>query len=153
MFIKFGDIVSAVIMKDENNQSKGFGFVCFKQAESARNALSLNDGDGLYVSEAKSKQQRQEELTRQKFTMKKSVYLQNLFVKGIHVSVTNEELHLYFSQFGQVNSIRVVPMSGIAYISFTTREAAKLAKDSGASGLRGHRLEIDYCQIKELRQA
>ena len=29
MFSKFGDITSAVIMKDENNESKGFGFVCF----------------------------------------------------------------------------------------------------------------------------
>jgi polyadenylate-binding protein len=56
LFIKFGDITSAVIMKDETNQSKGFGFVCFKNPESAKNALSLHGVDNLYVCEAKSKE-------------------------------------------------------------------------------------------------
>ena len=35
MFAKFGEITSAVIIKDVESKSKGFGFVAFKDHESA----------------------------------------------------------------------------------------------------------------------
>ena len=35
MFAKFGEITSAVIIKDVESKSKGFGFVAFKDNESA----------------------------------------------------------------------------------------------------------------------
>jgi len=63
IFSKYGEITSAVVMKDENQQSKGFGFVCYKEAEDARRALSdfeeakkLNPVGALYVREALSKE-------------------------------------------------------------------------------------------------
>jgi polyadenylate-binding protein len=39
IFSKYGDISSAVIMRDENQKSKGFGFVCFKNSADAKRAL------------------------------------------------------------------------------------------------------------------
>ena len=39
IFSKYGEISSAVVMRDENQQSKGFGFVCFKDPADARRAL------------------------------------------------------------------------------------------------------------------
>lgn len=134
LFCKFGEITSAVIMKDDSNQSKGFGFVCFQNPESAKNALELMNGvDNLYVSEAKSKEQRQEEIIRKKLNMKKSYYFQNLFVKGLYSNVTEDELKAYFSQFGELTSVRLIPMSGVAFVGFTTRDAAKMVKDTGPS--------------------
>jgi polyadenylate-binding protein len=56
LFESFGDITSAVIMRDENGVSKGYGFVCFSRPDDAFSALqTLNSQDGLYVSEAKDK--------------------------------------------------------------------------------------------------
>lgn len=39
LFEEFGDIVSAVVMKDAEGKSKGFGFVCFKNNRDAKQAL------------------------------------------------------------------------------------------------------------------
>jgi polyadenylate-binding protein len=39
IFSPFGEILSAVVMKNSEGNSLGFGFVCFKESESARCAL------------------------------------------------------------------------------------------------------------------
>lgn len=39
LFTPYGEIISAVVMKDENNVSRGFGFVCFKDWQDAQKAL------------------------------------------------------------------------------------------------------------------
>jgi RNA recognition motif-containing protein len=47
-------------MRDENQKSRGFGFVAFKESSQAQLALSENSQQegGLYVREALSKEQR-----------------------------------------------------------------------------------------------
>lgn len=55
VFGKFGEIVSAFLSVDEAGNSKGFGFVCFKAPDKAKEALeklhgSTIDGQTLYVS-------------------------------------------------------------------------------------------------------
>lgn len=56
IFEKYGEITSSIVMRDENMKSKGFGFVCFKEASCAIKALSENSEDGLYVREALTKE-------------------------------------------------------------------------------------------------
>ena len=80
IFSKYGEISSAVIMRDENQQSKGFGFVCFKNHEDAQRALAnfedakaKNETGLLYVREALSKEQRQIELSKKALSFKKSM--------------------------------------------------------------------------------
>jgi len=62
IFSNFGEIANSIIMRDENNTSRGFGFVSFKNLEDAERALEAfkaDDPTGLYVREALSKEQRQ----------------------------------------------------------------------------------------------
>lgn len=62
VFEQFGPIISAVIMKDDQEKSKGFGFVCFEQPEHAKQALSSLEEKGWYIKIALSKDQRMAEL-------------------------------------------------------------------------------------------
>ncbi len=52
-FSPYGELGSVVIMKDEKGSSKGFGFVDFKEFDSATKALELHqkvvEGQALYV--------------------------------------------------------------------------------------------------------
>jgi polyadenylate-binding protein len=70
IFEKFGSLTSCVIMKDEKEVSKGFGFVCFSNAEDAGKAISelhnkIFSNKPLYVSLAQRKDARRQELEQQ----------------------------------------------------------------------------------------
>lgn len=43
-FSQFGAIVSVMISKDENGISRGFGFVCFENPDSAKKAVDTMNG-------------------------------------------------------------------------------------------------------------
>jgi polyadenylate-binding protein len=81
IFSKYGEITSVKIVRDENNQPKGFGFVCFKTSESARAALGENIysqkecPNGFYVCQHQSKEERQMEIQKKSLNFKKSMQL------------------------------------------------------------------------------
>jgi len=69
-FKKFGTITSAVIMKDDKGQSKGFGFVCYATPEEANAAFSEMNGKvfgpkPLYVNFAQRREERRNLLEAQ----------------------------------------------------------------------------------------
>lgn len=71
MFEGFGELGSIKIIMGEDGQSKGFGFVCFKnQADACKAALELNESkiegeeDVLYVQNAQKKKDRQKALQK-----------------------------------------------------------------------------------------
>lgn len=142
-------------MKDENGKSKGFGFVCFKNPEEAEKAVqAFSDKSSLYVCEAKTKERRVQELTKSTYTFKRSVQYMNLFVKGFEPNTTKEELEAFFSEFGKVTSIKVMPNIGRAFVCFQERDGARIAKEQAHVKLfKGKHLFINYCEPKELRQA
>ncbi|EEB09242.1 mRNA export shuttling protein [Schizosaccharomyces japonicus yFS275] len=69
-FSAFGTITSAKVMTDENNKSKGFGFVCYSNPEEATKAIAeMNQrmlaGKPLYVALAQRKEVRRSQLEAQ----------------------------------------------------------------------------------------
>jgi len=70
MFEQFGAITAATVMVDEKKASKGFGFVCFEQAEDATKAVTEMNGKmigtkPLYVNRAQRKEGRRSMLEQQ----------------------------------------------------------------------------------------
>jgi len=66
-FKEFGAITSAKIMRDERQQSKGFGFVCFNSADEATKAVTEMNGKiiekkPLYVALAQRKDERRRQI-------------------------------------------------------------------------------------------
>lgn len=71
-FAEFGNITSAKVMRDKNGATKGFGFVCYSQAEEATKAVTeMNQRiipsttKPLYVALAQRKQDRRSMLSAQ----------------------------------------------------------------------------------------
>jgi len=104
-FESFGEIASVAIMRDDSEKSKGFGFVCFKEWQDAHKALiaceeARGKGQTLYVSEFKTKEQRQKDLQKKTYQFKKSMQKLSLIIKGVDQQATEEQIREFFEQFG-----------------------------------------------------
>jgi len=70
MFVNFGNITSAKVMREASGKSRGFGFVAFEKKEAATRAIhemtnTLHHGKPLYVSRAQTKAFRQTFIMKQ----------------------------------------------------------------------------------------
>lgn len=105
IFSVFGKIVSCKVETDEFGRSKGFGFVQFDQDEAAQNAIEklngmcLNDKP-IYVGRFHRKLERGDASNVAKFN--------NVFVKNISESTTEDLLTIIFGEFGKITSAVVM---------------------------------------------
>lgn len=104
-FSAFGAILSCKIATDASGQSKGYGFVQFDREEAAQNAIEklngmlLNDKQ-VYVGPFLRKQERDNFGNKTKFN--------NVFVKNLSESVTEEDLMKIFGEYGKTTSVVVM---------------------------------------------
>jgi len=104
-FSSFGNILSCKIAIDASGMSKGYGFVQFDSEESAQNAIDklngmlINDKQ-VFVGHFLRKQERESALSRTKFN--------NVFVKNLSESTTDEDLKKIFGEYGTITSAVVM---------------------------------------------
>ncbi|XP_061364072.1 polyadenylate-binding protein 2-like [Gastrolobium bilobum] len=104
-FSSFGHILSCKIATDGSSQSKGYGFVQFDNEESAQNAIDklngmlINDKQ-VYVGPFLRKQDRDNALSKTKFN--------NVYVKNLSDSLTDEDLKKFFGEYGSITSAVVM---------------------------------------------
>ncbi|XP_023535962.1 polyadenylate-binding protein 2-like [Cucurbita pepo subsp. pepo] len=104
-FSAFGSILSCKVALDSSGQSKGYGFVQFDNEDSALKAIEklngmlLNDKQ-VYVGPFLRKQERDSSVGKSKFN--------NVFVKNLSETTTEEDLNKVFSEFGTITSIVVM---------------------------------------------
>lgn len=170
MFSKYGEITSAVVMKTDDGKSKGFGFVCFKDAESAAKAVAeMNDSvvpnsdKKLYVGCAQKKNDRLHEL-RQKHEIQKRERLAkfegvNLYVKNLDDTVTDEQLRQQFEGFGTITSAKIMRdeqdrSKGFGFVCYESRsDATKAVTEMNGKMFGSKPLYVALAQRKEERKA
>ncbi|KFK30042.1 hypothetical protein AALP_AA7G209600 [Arabis alpina] len=166
-FGEYGKITSAVVMKDGEGKSKGFGFVNFENADDAAKAVeSLNghkfDDKEWYVGRAQKKSERETELrVRYEQNLKEAAekfQSSNLYVKNLDPTISDEKLKDLFSPFGTVTSCKVMRdptgiSKGSGFVAFSTPEEATEAM-SQLSGkmIESKPLYVAIAQRKEDRR-
>ncbi|KAB2082670.1 hypothetical protein ES319_A05G213400v1 [Gossypium barbadense] len=138
-FSSFGNILSCKIATDGFGQSKGYGFVQFDNEESAENAIDklngmlINDKQ-VYVGPFLRKQERDSALDKTKFN--------NVFVKNLSESTTDEDLKTIFGEYGDITSVVVMrdadgTSKGFGFVNFEHADAAAKAVEA----LNGKKLD------------
>jgi polyadenylate-binding protein len=167
MFSKFGEIQSCVVMRDENGNSKGFGFINFTDHDSA--AASVEDMNGkeiegkkIFVGRAQKKAERIAML-RDRFgalsiDRKRKYQGLNVYVKNLDDSIDDEQLKKEFSAFGEITSAVVMKdekgnSRGFGFVCYTKPEEANRAVTEMHNKILGSKpLYVALAQIKEERR-
>jgi polyadenylate-binding protein len=167
MFASYGEIKSAVVMKDTEGKSRGFGFVNFGEHDDATKAIEeLNgkekDGKTLYVGRAQKKRDRDREL-RDKFDALKLERANkftgvNLYVKNLDDIVDDEKLREAFAPYGNISSAKVMAddkgnSKGFGFVCFgSTEEATKAVSEMNGHLLGNKPLYVALAQRKDERK-
>jgi len=141
LFSKYGEIVSAAIRTNpEGGECFGYGYVCFKNHEAARDVIHiLNDwevfspdrvSNPLFFQRFMSKNEREAMRKKQKGSLDRTRC--NLFIKNLDEKVNNERLREAFKEFGEITAAKIMKTvegisNGFGFVSFSTPEAAKAA--------------------------
>lgn len=169
MFAEFGPITSCVVMKDDEEKCKGFGFVAFETHESAEQAVEsmdgkeLEDGMKITVCRAQKKAERSMEL-KSKFEAQKMERISryqgvNLYIKNLEDGIDDERLRTEFATFGTITSAKVmkddkVNSKGFGFVCFSSPdEATKAVTEMNGRIIVTKPLYVALAQRKEERRA
>jgi len=128
-FSQFGHILSCKIELDEQNESKGYGYIQFQTQEAADRAMEkvngkMLNGKKVYVGAFVPRKERIAENSQKKFT--------NVFIKNLDEMVDDDELRELFTPFGIIKSFIVMKdgegkSKGFGFVNFETAEDAEKA--------------------------
>jgi polyadenylate-binding protein len=167
LFSKFGNVNSAVLMKEEAGSSKGFGFVNYDSHEEAKAAVDEMNGkdiDGLqlYVGKAQKKGEREKELKEMFEKLKRERMSKyqgvNLYVKNLDEAIDDAALRQEFSQSGTITSAKVMrdekgASKGFGFVCFSTPdEATKAVTEMNGKMIQNKPIYVALAQRKEMRR-
>lgn len=166
MFEKYGEITSAVVAKGEEGKSKGHGFVNFKEAISADQAVKeMNESDyngkKLFVGRFQKKFERASTLKKiheEKKQERQNRYMGiNLYIKNLDDTIDDERLRKEFVSFGTITSAKVMMENGrskgFGFVCFSApEEATKAVTDMNGRIVGSKPLYVALAQRKEDRK-
>lgn len=164
---EYGEVQSAVIMRDGSGKSKCFGFVNFSEPEAAGKAVDELtgrevNGKSLYAGRAQKKAER-EAMLRSQFEEKRAERVQkyqgmNLYIKNLHDDITDDLLREEFAPFGSITSAKVMSdekakSKGFGFVCYTSHEeATRAVTEMNGKMLKGKPLYVALAQRKEVRR-
>lgn len=156
-FCVFGTILSCKIVTDDaSGPSKGYGYVQFEEDEAAQNAIEKMNGmrindEQLYVAPFMRKQERDRANGMTKFN--------NVFVKNLSESVSDEDLRNYFGEYGSITSAVVMRDADgkskcFGFVNFENADdAAKCVKSLNGKKIDGKEWYVGKAQKKFERES
>jgi polyadenylate-binding protein len=161
IFDDAGKITSFKLMSNDIGQ---FGFACYENAITPKMIEQLSqrefsDKDGnkikLYVKEFLNKERREQEKLHDMIRYKNSKKRCNLYVKNFPNNWTEEDIKSHFSQFGDIERIKLEKGVGrniYAFVCFKMPDSASKAKAAlHGQTVDGKGLVINHYEIKEIR--
>jgi polyadenylate-binding protein len=163
---EFGEVVSAVIMRDGAGKTKCFGFVNYMEPEAASRAVEELtgrevNGKSMYAGRAQKKAER-EAMLRSQFEEKRAERVQkyqgmNLYIKNLHDEITDDQLREEFAPFGSITSAKVMEdkgkSKGFGFVCYTSHEeATRAVTEMNGKMLKGKPLYVALAQRKEVRR-
>ncbi|XP_033130560.1 polyadenylate-binding protein 2 isoform X2 [Brassica rapa] len=167
-FGEFGNIISALVMKDRDVKSKGFGYVNFDNADDAARAVETLNGKTFddkewFVGRAQKKSERKTELkVRYEQSLREAAdkfQSSNLYVTNLDDSISDEKLKELFTPYGTVTSWKVMRdpngiSRGSGFVAFSTpEEASKNMSEMSGKMIENKPLYVAVAQRKEDRRA
>ncbi|CAF4094149.1 unnamed protein product [Rotaria socialis] len=110
-FEVFGELVFCEIKRDANGQSRGFGFIRFKNYESQLAVINKRHFiDGRHVDV---------KIPDSKTSAHEPEYARKIFVARLPDSITPDDLRQYFSKYGPIKDVYVPkPARSFAFVTF-----------------------------------
>ncbi|KAJ3850408.1 polyadenylate binding protein [Lentinula lateritia] len=167
LFEPYGKVTSAIVQRDEEGKSRGFGFVNYESHEDAQKAVdALHDteqhGRKLFVSRAQKKAEREEELRKsyEQAKMEKLSKYQgvNLYIKNLEDDVDDDKLRAEFEPFGTITSCKVMrddktSSKGFGFVCFSSPdEATKAVAEMNNKMIGSKPLYVSLAQRREVRR-
>ncbi|XP_010527159.1 PREDICTED: polyadenylate-binding protein 4-like, partial [Tarenaya hassleriana] len=168
IFGQYGNITSAVVMRDGDGKSRCFGFVNFENPDDAAQSVEALKGKKFgdkewFVGKAQKKSERELEL-RGRFEQgvretANNVEGLNLYVKNLDDTITDEKLRELFSGFGIITSCKVMrdpngTSKGSGFVAFSDAgEASRALSEMNGKMVGSKPLYVALAQRKEERRA
>ncbi|KAI8641494.1 hypothetical protein BD408DRAFT_418123 [Parasitella parasitica] len=168
LFNEFGAITSAVVSKDSEGKSIGFGFVNFEDHDAAARAVdklngTMHNDQELYVSRAQKKTERDEKLRRQyeeaKLEKSKKYQSVNLYVKNLDDDIDDDRIRQEFSVYGNITSAKIMcdektgASRGFGFVCFSSPdEATQAVVEMNGRMLGSKPIYVALAQRKEDRR-
>jgi len=166
MFEQHGEITSSIVVRDLEGKARGFGFVNFKDAESADKAVKeLNEsefnGKKMFVGRFQKRAERASVLKKiheEKKQERNNRYMGiNLYIKNLDDTIDDERLRKEFASFGTITSAKIMTENGrskgFGFVCFSAaEEATKAVTDMNGRIVGSKPLYVALAQRKEDRK-
>lgn len=143
-----GPVDELRLVKDRKGHSKGYAYCVFAEKEEAKKTLKrdreLLTGRPVFISECKTDRMQREPQFKYPTEQEKH----KLFVRGLPLTMSQEEVEDLFKQHGDVKEVRLVTYrngrsKGLAYVEFVnSNDAAKAIIATDNTEVRGFTIAV-----------
>jgi len=151
-FEEFGNIVDCTVMRDQEKQSRGFGFVLFEEAAAVDKIMAAKkEGHEFAIDEHNIEIKRALPKVpggTAGSSRTKGLY-RKVFVGGLPSSATEDDLRSHFERYGRVNEIELLRdretnrLRGFAFVTFDDEDSADKCIQR-----RSHEICKKICEVK-----
>jgi heterogeneous nuclear ribonucleoprotein A1/A3 len=151
-YSQFGEILDCVVMREpQTKKSRGFGFISFGSKEEVDKAMDArpHEIDGKTVDPKRA-------VPRESAGKAESnVSTKRLYVSGVREGHTEEIFQTYFSEFGEISKIEIIPDKatgkprGFAFISFEDYDPVDKCVLQKSHMISGYRCDVKKALSKD----